>query len=83
MRGHWLTTHNERLEEASIEDFLDVTYNYAINVPETRFDMRTAMLTYMFDLEKEDTPNEDMTFEGFSNSAMSMLDELDSFNAVG
>lgn len=85
MRGRWLATHNERLEDASIEDFLDVVYSYSIDSPDLRFDMRTAMLKYMFDIKEETDPemDEDMTFEGFSKNAMSLLDELDTFEVVG
>ena len=82
MRGQWLTTHSQRLEDAPIEDFLDVVYSYSVNSPELRFDMRTAMLKYIFDFTEEKEMDEDMSFEGFSKNALSLLDELDSF-AVG
>lgn len=44
-----------------------------------RSDFRSAMLGYMFDF-KAAAPEEEMTFQGFTKSAMSMLDELDAFN---
>lgn len=79
MRGHLLTTTGTRLEDTGIHDFLDVVYAYVVNSPEHRGEMRSSILKYMFDIHEETETNEDMTFEGFSKSAMSMLDELDSF----
>lgn len=83
MRGHWLTTTGGRLEEASIEDFLDLVYTYSINSPEIRHDMRSSILGYAFDFQEEAEEKEaDKTFDGFKKQALnkSMIDQLDAFS---
>jgi len=68
------------LEDVGIPDFIDIVYAYSINSPDKRVDFRSAMLGYVFDFrEQADESAEDMTFEGFQKSSLSMLDELDAF----
>lgn len=80
IRGHLFTTTGTKLEEVGIPDFIDICYSYALNSPEHRADMRTAMMGFMFDYAQE--VEEEKTFEGFKKAALnpSMLDELDAFN---
>lgn len=80
IRGHVLATTHERLEDVGIADFIDIVYSYSINSPQMRNEFRTAMMAYIHDY-KVDEPEgaEDMSFEGFTKSATSMLDELDAF----
>lgn len=40
---------------------------------------RSGMLSYIFDYKEEGEENEDMTFDGFRKSSLSMMDELDAF----
>lgn len=63
--------------------FCDIVYAYSVNSPDSRNDLRSGMLGYIFDfVEPENEAKEDMTFDGFKKSALnpSLLDELDAFN---
>lgn len=80
MRGHVLTTTGRRLEDVDIADFIDMVYDYSINMPSERNTARKSMLGYIFGVKITNSgETEDMTFDGFRNSSLSMLDELDSF----
>ena len=80
MRGHVLTTTGKRLEDLGIPDFIDIVYSYSINSPENRTQFRSGMMAYYFDYKENEVEGaEDMTFEGFQKSSLSMIDELDAF----
>lgn len=68
------------MERLSLGDFCDVVYAYAINSPEGRNEIRSGLLGYMFDFTEVE-PEVEMSFEGFTKTAMSpdMLAELDAF----
>jgi hypothetical protein len=83
VRGHVLTTTGRRLEDVDIADFIDLVYTYAINAPSERNSARKSMLGYVFGVTiSDDEENEDMTFEGFQRSSLSMLDELDDMHSM-
>lgn len=85
MRGQLLGTTGKKLEKVGVRDFCDIVYAYAINSPQHRSDFRSSFLGYTYDFKEAVTPgDEDMSFEGFSQQATSMLDELDAFtNQLG
>lgn len=72
-----LTTTGRKLETVGQRDFLDIVYSYAINAPDMRNPLRTAMVGYLYDIDTQTKPEEDKSFEGFTKSAMSLLDQLD------
>lgn len=83
MRGHVLTTTGKRLEDVDIADFIDLVYSYSINTPSERNTARKSMLGYVFGVKTTDEEgNEDMTFDGFQRSSLSMLDELDDLHST-
>lgn len=68
------------MEDVDIADFIDMVYDYSINMPSERNTARKSMLGYIFGVKITNSgETEDMTFDGFRNSSLSMLDELDSF----
>lgn len=80
IRGHLFTTTGRRLEDLDVRDFLDVAYAYSINAPESRNQIRTGILGYMFEFTEAEKEGE-MTHEGFVKQALTsnLLDELDAF----
>ena len=64
-----------------IRDFIDVVYAYSINSPQMRNEFRSSMTSYIFDYKEDIAADEDMTFDGFQNQALSMMDDLDAFNS--
>lgn len=75
------TATGTKLENLDLRDFCDVVYSYAINSPESRNQIRTGILGYMFEFNDDDEVEADLTFDGFKKSAMdpSLLAELDAF----
>lgn len=68
------------MENVGIPDFIDVVYAYSINSSEHRPQFRSGMMSYFFDYKQDEVQGaEDMSFEGFQKSSLSMIDELDAF----
>ena len=73
----------KRLEDVDLADFIDLVYNYSINMPSERNSSRKSMIGYLFGVKTDDEEgNEDMSFDGFQRSSMSMLDELDDLHSM-
>ena len=73
----------KRLEDVDLGDFIDLVYNYSINMPSERNNARKSMIGYLFDVKTDqEDGGEDMTFDGFQRSSLSMLDELDDLHAT-
>lgn len=73
----------KRLEDVDLADFIDLVYNYSINMPSERNSSRKSMIGYLFNVNTTDEEGtEDMSFDGFQRSSLSMLDELDDLHSM-